>query len=236
MKSPAILLAVAAFTSSTAAHAQVFRTVSLYDAATHANVVDVALPSAAFYAAFKADVAAAHAGNRGGVVNFDKTETVPWPSAPAAGVWSARYGVALSNVATLSFGNPVTVANMVAQPWTPVSGSPNAPGALVAAGPTSVVIKVSALKPIKSLGLTVLQRVGVRQKVVVNFTEASGATTSLSSLLGAAAAGAVPFQDTFFGANAAPGGSFAWLEVRCFDAGTGALLAPAIDDLAFVTE
>lgn len=226
-----ILIAIA-MAATAVAHAQTFKTVGVYDAPSHANAVDVALPTPAFYAGFSAGLAAAFPANRGGVINFDSTHSAPW-NAAGIPVWKALYGAGLVNVCTVSFGYPVKVANMVGQPWTPISGSPNGPGALVSMGITPIAFKVSAPLPIRRMGLTVLQRVGVPQKVVVNFMEAGGAVNSQSFLIPAGLAGIAPARDTFVGANAVGAGGFAAVEVRSFHANTGALLAPAIDDVAF---
>jgi len=224
---PAIALAATA-----AVHAQNFRTVGAYDAPTHANVVDITLPTPAFYAGFVGGLAAAFPANRGGVVNFDSTHSSPW-NAGVFPVWKALYGAGLANVCQLSFANPVKVANMAGQPWTPISGSPNGPGALTSAGLTPILFKVSAPLPLRRMGLTVLQRVGVSQRVVVNFTEASGAVNSQSFIIPARPAGLPPARDTFFGATSTAAGGFVAVEVRAFNASTGAVLAPALDDFAF---
>lgn len=225
-----IVLALAA---STALHAQTFKTVGVYDAPTHANAVDVFLPSNAFYAGFNATLAAAFPANRGGVINFDSTHSSPW-NAAGVPVWKAIYGSGFLNVCNLSFAFPVKVGNMVGQPWTPISGSPNGPGALTAVGLTPISFKVAAPLPIRYLGLTVLQRVGVAQKVVVTFVEAGGAVISQSLLIPAGAAGALPAQDTFVGAKAVNPAGLVSVEVRAFNVATGAILSPAIDDLAFL--
>jgi len=166
------------------------------------------------------------------VINFDATHSSPWNVAGIP-VWKAHYGAGGVHVCTVAFGYPVVVANMVGQPWTPISGSPNGPGALTSAGISPILVKLSAPVPIRRMGLTVLQRVGVPQKVVVNFMEAGGAVNSQSFLVPAGFAGIMSARDTFVGANAVGAGGFVAVEVRSFHANTGVLLAPAIDDLAF---
>lgn len=226
-----ILLAIG-IAATAAAHAQVFKTVGVYDAPTHPNKPDVFMPSVAFYPGFTNLVWSAFPANRGGVINFDATHSSPWNVAGIP-VWKAHYGAGGVQVCTVAFGYPVVVANMVGQPWTPISGSPNGPGALTSAGISPILVKLSAPVPIRRMGLTVLQRVGVPQKVVVNFMEAGGAVNSQSFLVPAGFAGIMSARDTFVGANAVGAGGFVAVEVRSLHANTGVLLAPAIDDLAF---
>lgn len=217
---------------------QTFNTVAVYDAGTHPNFVDVRLPSPAFHAAFTSAISSGFAFNKAGVINFDPTHSWPWNVA-GIGLWNAKYGVAGVNNCALSFGYPVRVANMVGQPWIPISGSPNAPGALVTTGATPLLVKMQATQPafgptvpVTRAGLTVLQRAGVRQKVTVTFIQsAAPAVTTTFVIPAGLAAGST--SDTFVGANASPGNSIIAVEVRAFDGATGAVIPVAVDDLAF---
>ena len=163
MKTKSITIALTLATAA-AAHAQVttnVKTVSRYDAVTNANVVDVRLPSPAFYTSFVTAVANAWNANRGGVVNFDLPQTSPWPS-PALGtnLILGSYGIAGSQM--IKIGVPMIGDINSHATVVPISEKGDMLSKKI--GAMSLTLSAST-GLIRQAGLTVLQQANIPQKV-----------------------------------------------------------------------
>jgi hypothetical protein len=228
MKTKSITIALTLATAA-AAHAQVttnVKTVSRYDAATNANVVDVRLPSPAFYTSFVTAVANAWNANRGGVVNFDLPQTSPWPS-PALGtnLILGSYGIAGSQM--IKIGVPMIGDINSHATVVPISEKGDMLSKKI--GAMSLTLSAST-GLIRQAGLTVLQQANIPQKVTVTFLQsAPGLPVTYTFAIPAG----VGVRDTFAGATALAGCGITAVRITSVNATTGAPAAVHIDDFAF---
>lgn len=239
-----IVTTLLSLAAAAAVQAQVFTTVGRYDSISHPNMVDIKNPSAAYYAGFVPAINAGWGANKAGVVNFDVTNSFPW-NVVGIPVWKAQYGVGLMNHCVMAFGHPVRIGNMLGAPWVPISGSPNQPGAITTVGATPLIFKLQANQitptgvlapvPVRRAGITVLQRMGIPQKVKVNFYQAGGPTLTTTFLIPAGGGAIIPNRDTFVGRDATVLGGIIAVEVISVHAATGVPLHVACDDFAFFT-
>jgi hypothetical protein len=206
------------------------RTVPSYDPLfPNPNQVDVKLPSAPWYAAFTANVAAAWGVDRGGVVNFDHPETVPWPT-PLVGTHGIRASYGVSHTQWFSTSIPLLGDIGNHAPVVPVSGR----GDMMSKYPGHMALKFSTTTgPIRQAGLTVLQHPQITQKVTVHFIQAfPGAVITYTFLIPAGPSN----RDTFCGATATVPGGIIGVRIQDLNAYTGGPARLIIDDLAFVTK
>lgn len=229
MLTTALCLA-AAVTVSQAQITTAARTVPTYDPAfPNPNQVDVKFPSAAWYASFVANVATAWNGNRGGVVNFDPGQTLPWPT-PLVGTNAIRasygiagtqtFGVSIPTIGDINSHAPVVPISAKGDMMTKTAG-------IMGLGFTTTT------GPVRLAGLTVLQHPQLPQKVTVTFVQAvPGAPIIYSFLIPAGPSN----RDTFCGAAATVPGGIIGVRIHDVNALTGAPFRLVIDDLAFVTK
>ena len=229
MKTRSITIALT-IAAAAAADAQVIthaKTVQRYDAATNVNVVDVKLPSPAFYTSFVTAVANAWNFNRGGVVNFDAPQTSPWPS-PVVGtnLVLGYYGIA--GTQTIKIGVPLNGDINSHATVVPISEK----GDLLSKTVGSMSLMLSASGGlIRQAGLTVLQQANVPQKVTVTFIQ-SAPGLPMTYTFGIPAG--VGVRDTFAGATALAGCGITGVRITSVNATTGAPVRVHIDDFGFV--
>jgi hypothetical protein len=218
-----ILAAAAAADAQITTHA---KTVQRYDATTNTNVVDVKLPSPAFYTSFVTAVANAWNVNRGGVVNFDSTHTSPWPS-PAVGTNMVLGYFGISGSQTIKIGVPMLGDINWHSTVVPISDK----GDMMSKTMGSMSLALSASTGlIRQAGLTVLQQANVPQKVTVTFSQsAPGLPMTYTFLIPAG----VGVRDTFAGATALAGCGITGVRISSVNATTGAPARVHIDDFAF---
>jgi hypothetical protein len=229
MKTKSITIALT-LAAAAAADAQVTthaKTVQRYDAATNANVVDVKVPSPAFYTAFVTAVANAWNVNRGGVVNFDSPQTSPWPS-PAVGTNMVLGYYGISGSQTIKIGVPLIGDINSHATVVPISDK----GDMMSKTIGSMSLSLSASTGlIRQAGLTVLQQANVPQKVTVTFIQ-SAPGLPVTYTFGIPAG--VGVRDTFAGATALAGCGITAVRISSVNATTGAPVRVHIDDFAFV--
>jgi len=185
-----------------------FLTTGIYDEPVNLNAADtLATSSNRTIVEFTSDMAAAHAADRGGVVNFDTASndadlaTSLVPGDPGRGSFTARYGVSqnLSLVVSRLEYVPSPAAlgmnqNIVAEK---ISGD----GALGLSGSGAYTLSFSS--PLTEWGMTAMSRTGDRTGTMT-ITHTDGSTFAFASQNPTGAANA---NDTLF-AYAAPHGKF----------------------------
>lgn len=225
-KSITIALTLAAAATAGAQITTNAKTVKLYDAATNVNVVDVKLPSPAFYTSFVTAVANAWNVDKGGVVNFDSPQTAPWPS-PAVGTNMILGFFGISGSQTIKIGVPLIGDINSHATVVPISEK----GDLMSKTVGSMSLTLSASTGlIRQAGLTVLQQANVPQKVTVTFIQ-SAPGLPVTYTFGIPAG--VGVRDTFAGATALAGCGITAVRISSVNALTGAPANVHIDDFAF---
>lgn len=225
-KSITIALTIAAAAAADAQVTTHAKTVQRYDAATNVNVVDVKVPSPAFYTSFVTAVANAWNVNRGGVVNFDSPQTSPWPS-PAVGTNMVLGYYGISGTQTIKIGVPLIGDINWHSTVVPISDK----GDMMSKTIGSMSLALSASTGlIRQAGLTVLQQANVPQKVTVTFIQsAPGLPVPYTFLIPAG----VGVRDTFAGATALAGCGITAVRISSVNSLTGAPARVHIDDFAF---
>jgi hypothetical protein len=183
-----------------------FLTTGIYDEPVNLNATDtLATSSNRSIAQFTADMAAAHASDRGGVVNFDTASndadlaTSLVPGDPGRPSYTARFGVSQSKsliVSRLEY-NPVGPFNGMNQNI--VNEKISGDGAMGLSGLGAYTLSFSL--PLKEWGMTAMSRTGDRTgTMTVTHTDGSTYVFASQNPMGAANA-----NDTLF-AYAAPSG------------------------------
>jgi hypothetical protein len=232
MKMTSIALAALSMiaTVSVAQAQAVLRSVGVYDAPTHANVVDLNNWGGVTYPVFTGGLPAAWAANSGGVANFDQPELLA-PGYPAMGMLNARvfYGVGGVNTLGMLFSGPANISAPVggAVPisWNGVLQVPAQPVGV----PFTIKLQPSTLRPLMRVGLTILQQ-QTQQTIGVTWIQSGG-----PNLTGTVtpAVGAIPTRDICFLRQATVPGGIVAVQIMVTRAGTATPISFNIDDFGF---
>lgn len=210
-------------------------TVATYDSTSNTNTVDgSATGSTGTAAAFAAVVAAAHAVNNGGVVNFEEANYVPAANPAVDTAYAFNYGAGSTRtlgVTTSVVIDPVTNVNPSSGTISAISGSGVLTNQTSGATDITFTFEPGADRVLSDVAFTMLSRTnypaaGFDFTVTANFL--GGGTQVQTANIG----NTKGTDDTFFWFQAPPGVSIASIVV---DGPVSSTTNAAFDDLAFVT-